>query len=47
VKKTVTHPQLPQTTATLLMRCPDRKGLVYRIAEFLVRVQMNLDHGRS
>jgi formyltetrahydrofolate deformylase len=34
----------PRTTATLLMQCPDRKGLVYRIAEFLYRNEGNILH---
>jgi len=33
-----------RTTATLLMRCPDQKGLVYRIAEFLFRSGGNIVH---
>jgi formyltetrahydrofolate deformylase len=33
-----------RTTATLLIRCPDRKGLVYRIAEFLYRAGGNILH---
>jgi formyltetrahydrofolate deformylase len=34
----------PRTTATLLMRCPDQKGLVYRIAEFLYRAGGSILH---
>ncbi len=33
-----------RTTATLLIRCPDQKGLVYRIAEFLYRAGGNIVH---
>ena len=33
-----------RTTATLLLRCPDQKGLVYRIAEFLYRAGGNILH---
>jgi formyltetrahydrofolate deformylase len=38
------HTSVQQTTAVLLIHCPDRKGLVATIAEFLYRHNANILH---